>query len=187
MLTKPKSKLCYVSFELLQLACCNKVSTKMTVFPIKVIIHFGSLTSVIQQWTKWIYFQPFVTRVDTAILLDTIIWNTQCLELTHSADSQRILYHIPINSKDLVGLLRCACWSWMFYSENALVFFFSLHEPQCEKTYLLNVRPTKIQISLCIHAVWSESCPHEQTLHPWLSKMHPAKVLNRLSGCTGWS
>ena len=28
--------------------------------------------------------------------------------------------------------------------------------------------------------------PHEETMHPWLSKMHPVKILIRLYECTGW-
>ena len=30
-------------------------------------------------------------------------------------------------------------------------------------------------------------CPHEETLHPWLSKMRPVKILIRLRECAGWS
>ena len=30
-------------------------------------------------------------------------------------------------------------------------------------------------------------CPHEETLHPWLSKMRPVKIPIRLRECTGWS
>ena len=30
-------------------------------------------------------------------------------------------------------------------------------------------------------------CQHEETLHPWLSKMHPVKILFRLHKCAGWS
>ena len=30
-------------------------------------------------------------------------------------------------------------------------------------------------------------CSHEETLHPWLSKMHPGKILIRLFKCAGWS
>ena len=30
-------------------------------------------------------------------------------------------------------------------------------------------------------------CPHEETLHPWLSKMRPVKTLIRLRECAGWS
>ena len=28
-------------------------------------------------------------------------------------------------------------------------------------------------------------CPHEETLHPWLSKMRPVKILIRLRECAG--
>ena len=30
-------------------------------------------------------------------------------------------------------------------------------------------------------------CPHEETLHPWLSKICPVKILIRLRECAGWS
>ena len=40
------------------------------------------------------------------------------------------------------------------------------NEPQHEKTYLR-------QCSLI-----SQYCVHEETLHPWLSEMHPVKLLN---------
>ena len=31
------------------------------------------------------------------------------------------------------------------------------------------------------------SCPHEETLHHWLSKRRPVKILIKLRECTGWS
>ena len=42
------------------------------------------------------------------------------------------------------------------------------------------------------HAVFSKRrikfhCLHEETLHSWLSKMHPVKILIRLCKCAGWS
>ena len=55
---------------------------------------------------------------------------------------------------------------WMLYP----------YEPLGEKTYLLthalNVdsnKPVQSGQSLC--------CPHEETLHPWLTKMHPVNIL----------
>ena len=30
-------------------------------------------------------------------------------------------------------------------------------------------------------------CLHEEILHPWLSKMHPVKILIRFCKCMGWS
>ena len=30
-------------------------------------------------------------------------------------------------------------------------------------------------------------CPREETSNPWLSKMHPVKILIRLCECSGWS
>ena len=43
--------------------------------------------------------------------------------------------------------------------------------------------------SACAFAQSDQSlrCPHEETLHPWLSKMHTMKILIRLRKCAGWS
>ena len=38
-----------------------------------------------------------------------------------------------------------------------------------------------------LHNLISHHCPHEETLHPWLSKMRPVKILIRLRECAGWS
>ena len=50
-------------------------------------------------------------------------------------------------------------------------------------TYQLALRPTKTQIS----SYQSLRCPHEQLLHPWLSKMRSLKILIKLRVCAGWS
>ena len=41
--------------------------------------------------------------------------------------------------------------------------------------------------SACPSAQFDQSlrCPHEETLHPWLSKMRQVKILNRLHECAG--
>ena len=47
-------------------------------------------------------------------------------------------------------------------------------------------KPTKNQIGLRYASARSNQslcCPHEETLHLWLSKMHPVKVLIRLRKC----
>ena len=43
--------------------------------------------------------------------------------------------------------------------------------------------------SACASAQFDQSlfCPHEETLHPWLSKMRPVKILIRLRKCADWS
>ena len=43
--------------------------------------------------------------------------------------------------------------------------------------------------SACASAQSDQSlcCPHEETLHPWLIKMRPVKILIRLRECAGWS
>ena len=48
-----------------------------------------------------------------------------------------------------------------------------------------HVRPTKTQISLLIITQSDQCirCQHEENLHPWLSKMRPAKILIRLREC----
>ena len=43
----------------------------------------------------------------------------------------------------------------------------------------LNLWPDHLQSDQCLH------CPHEQTMHPWLSKMSPVKILIRLFKCAG--
>ena len=40
--------------------------------------------------------------------------------------------------------------------------------------------PLKFYCSLISH-----HCPNEETLHPWLSRMHPLKILIKLFKCTG--
>ena len=37
------------------------------------------------------------------------------------------------------------------------------------------------------HSDQSFRCPHEESLHPWISKMRPVKILIRLCECAGWS
>ena len=50
------------------------------------------------------------------------------------------------------------------------------------------VCPTQIQIRLHIRIVrFGLRCSHEETLHPWLSKMRTAKIQIRLRECAGWS
>ena len=54
------------------------------------------------------------------------------------------------------------------------------------------VSTTKSQISLRIkftikHVIQSHRYPHEETLHPWLSKLHPMKIQIRLRECAVWS
>ena len=60
--------------------------------------------------------------------------------------------------------------------------------PQREKTYLLTCAPNEDE-SACTSAQSYQSfrCPHEEILHPKLSKMHPVKILIRLRECAGWS
>ena len=42
---------------------------------------------------------------------------------------------------------------------------------------------------VCISVQFNQSiyCPHEETLHAWLSEMQPVKILIRLLECAGWS
>ena len=66
-----------------------------------------------------------------------------------------------------------------------------LYESQYEKTYLLicvpnkhtcwYVCPTKTQISLWTQAIF---LVRMKKLHPWLSKIHPVKILIRLRQCS---
>ena len=42
-------------------------------------------------------------------------------------------------------------------------------------------------VYVSVHSLIIIGYPHEETLHPWLSKMHPVKILIRLRECAGWS
>ena len=55
------------------------------------------------------------------------------------------------------------------------------YEPQCDKTYFL----TSAQNEDSNQPAYAQSnrCPHEETLHTWLSKMRPAKIQIRLRKC----
>ena len=63
---------------------------------------------------------------------------------------------------------------------------FRPNEPKSLENVLFDMHPTKTQICLCIRAFWTGFvvCIKE-TLHSWLFKMCPAKILIRLH--TGWS
>ena len=55
-----------------------------------------------------------------------------------------------------------------------------------------NVPLTCGQLSLKSDCIFVQSdqifcCLHEETLHKWLSKMHPVKILTRLHKCTDWN
>ena len=59
----------------------------------------------------------------------------------------------------------------------------SWYEPQREKTWY--VLPAKTRIILCTCAVWAVSVSRMKKLHPWLSKMRPAKI--QISLRADWS
>ena len=61
----------------------------------------------------------------------------------------------------------------------------SLSELQHEKTHLLTCATTNKDLNQPAHpcSLTSLCCPHEETLYLWLSKMHPGKILVRLSKC----
>ena len=66
----------------------------------------------------------------------------------------------------------------------------SIYEPPHDKTNKMTVGPAKIQISLSIRPVWSESSLCVQwvaTLRTQAFFMRTAKTLIRLGGCPGWS
>ena len=72
--------------------------------------------------------------------------------------------------------------------QRALYSCWILYEPQHEKMYFLECASNEDsnQPALSVQSDQIFSCPLE-TLHPWLSKMHPVKILIRLCGCAGWS
>ena len=51
-----------------------------------------------------------------------------------------------------------------------------------------HAHPTRLKPT-CLSAQSDKSlrCPHEETLHPWLSKMRPVRILIRQRECAGWS
>ena len=57
------------------------------------------------------------------------------------------------------------------------------------KNIFWHVRPTKLQISaFTLSDQWPGlRCPHEETLQPWILKMHPLKILIRVGVRAGWS
>ena len=59
---------------------------------------------------------------------------------------------------------------------------------QREKMYLITCTPNEDpNQSAHLRSLNSLRCPHEETLHPWLSKMRPVKILIRLHECAVWS
>ena len=64
----------------------------------------------------------------------------------------------------------------------------SFAEPQCKKATSDMCVKRRLK-SACASAQSDQSlyCPHEETLHPWLSKMRPLKILIRLCECANWS
>ena len=63
------------------------------------------------------------------------------------------------------------------------------NEPQCEKTYLLTCAPNEDsdQPARPRSLIRVFVVRMKKTLHPWLSKMCPVKILIRLRECAGWS
>ena len=53
-----------------------------------------------------------------------------------------------------------------------------------EKKYLLTCAPNEDSKSARDQPDLGLRCPHEETLHPWLSKMRPVKILIRLIDIT---
>ena len=61
--------------------------------------------------------------------------------------------------------------------------------PLREKTFLRSCAPKQRLKSTCssVQSDQSHRCSREETLHPWLPKMRPVKILIRLRVCAGWS
>ena len=53
-----------------------------------------------------------------------------------------------------------------------------------EKMYLLTYKHNEGKLA-CASAQSDQSlrCPHDESLYPWLSKMHPVKIVIRLRKC----
>ena len=62
------------------------------------------------------------------------------------------------------------------------------YESQRERTYRLKYAPNDDSNQPAhSHSLISLSCPQEETLHQWLSKMQQVKILIRLRESAGWS
>ena len=76
---------------------------------------------------------------------------------------------------------------------SAFLFFFFLYllhlfEPQHKKTCHLAYAPNEHSYQQAyLHSLIRLRYPHEEALHPWLSKMHTVKMLIRPWQCAVWS
>ena len=97
-----------------------------------------------------------------------------------------------LSAKTQIRLRGCAGWSESSLVAQILLEVLScagsFMEPQREKTYLLTFAPNEDN-SVCASTQSDQClrCPHEETLHAWLSKIHQEKIPIRLCGYADWS
>ena len=82
------------------------------------------------------------------------------------------LFNIALNERTITITRRCVPKAYEF---------------QREKTYLLTFAPNEdsnqpAHLRILISPL---GCPQEETLHHWISKLRPVKILIRLSKCAG--
>ena len=124
---------------------------------------------------------------------------------------RRLIWVIAGRTSLIVGFvvrwlsyLTCLHLTLNVASANNGEFNFRLHAHFQMLTHVLTRRPKCVATSenvpldiytlarlklTCAFAQCDQSlrCPHEETLHPWLFKMRPVKILIRLRECGGWS
>ena len=110
----------------------------------------------------------WIFTVDWLLLKTSLRVHASCLRTS-------LLHFIVKAIKD--DLIDCLIW-------NPTLYF----ELQRGKMYRLTCGPNG-DANQPAHprSLVSLRCPHEETLHPWLSKMRPVKILIRLRECAGWS
>ena len=91
-------------------------------------------------------------------------------------------------AKALIRLRGCAGWSGP-----SLSAYVQRHVFAWRGLYYLNQMNRNVGKRTFFHTATKAEfdqrlrCPHEETLHSWLSKMRPVRVLIRLRECAGWS
>ena len=99
-----------------------------------------------------------------------------------------VIVTLPIYSFFIQYTLDYRCWKCVDGKRVDLTALSAAIEPQRTKKYLLICAPTKTQIILrSPESDQNLRCPFQETLHPWLSKTRPAKILIRLRECAVWS
>ena len=96
-------------------------------------------------------------------------------------------YYIKVGFKGVKIILVCFRDGHSFMAWLSFVSLFHLPDLQHEKMNLLTCLPNENTNQLVHqHSLINIFIVYmKRLLHPWLSKMHPVKILIRLSECTG--